>query len=449
MIRRLAAVLLALAAAACDRAPAADPAAPNQFALRLTVEPVTGGAVQRVILPAQALVAVQRADLGDIRVFDGRGKPLALARGDGAAEARQSVTLGGFALRGSPAALTAPGSAIRIEDHGTARVVTIGAAAQAEQQLSASLIDTRAVADPVVGIALDVTLADRRATTFTLHSSADLQTWQPLAERVLFSPAPGAPSLGGSVLALPGISLKDRYLRVDWEPGSGAAFRAATITTARTAPLPRAIVTSTGLQLEDAHHARFTVPFAAPLGAIRLEQTGPDGVVPVQIFARNNPERPWTMLAAATLRPDAAGGQDKTGTVIDLPPGNWRDYRITADQRSAGFSAAPKVDLLLDGVEIWAAFNGAPPYTLAVGAPAAAPRYLPAADLVPAAMRQAGPLPIARIDLTGRPAAPIAVQPDRESPFEPRKLALWAVLLLATGILAFAAIRLLRAARPD
>lgn len=443
MIRRLAIALLALGAAACDRAPEADPTAPDQFALRLTVEPAAGGAVQRVILPAQALVAVQRPDLGDIRVFDGRGKPLSIALGGGTHAERRSVMLGGLALRGSPAALTAPGGAIRIEDNGTARVVTIGAAAQADEQLSASLIDTRAIADPVVGIALDVTLADRRATTFALSTSADLKTWEPLAERVLFSPAPGAPSLGGSVLALPGISLKDRYLRVDWEPESGAAFRAATITTARSAPLPRAVVTSTGLQLQDAHHARLTVPFAAPLGAIRLEQTGPDGVVPVQIFARNNPELPWTMLAAATLRQGAAG------TVIDLPPGSWRDYRIVADQRSAGFSAAPKVDLQLDGVEIWAAFNAAPPYTLAVGAAAATPRYLPAADLVPTAMLKAGPLPIARIDLTGKPAAPIAVQPDRESPFDLRKLALWAVLLLATGILAFAAIRLLRAARTD
>lgn len=443
MIRRLAIALLALGAAACDRAPETDPATPDRFALRLTVEPAAGGAVQRVILPAQALVAVQRADLGDIRVFDGRGKPLSIALGGGADAERQSVTLGGLALRGSPAALTAPGGAIRIEDNGTARVVTIGAAAQADEQLSASLVDTHAIADPVVGIALDVTLADRRATTFTLRTSADLKTWQPLAERVLFSPAAGAPSLGGSVLALPGISLKDRYLRIDWEHGSGAAFRAATITTARTAPLPRSVVASTGLQLEDAHHARFAVPFGAPLGAIRLKQTGPDGVVPVQIFARNNAEQPWTMLAAATLR------QDNAGTVIDLPPGAWRDYRIAADQRSAGFSAAPNVDLLLDPVEVLAAFNSAPPYTLAVGAPAAAPRYLTAADLVPDALRKAGPLPIARIDLTGKPAAPIAVQPARESPFDTRKLALWAALLLATGILAVAAIRLLRANRTD
>lgn len=438
MIRRLSIALLALTVAACDGAEAPDPTRPDQFAARLAVEPAAGGTVQRVILPEQALVAIQRADLGDVRIYDGRGKPLSLALGGGADEERRSVTLGAMTLRGAEASLTAPGAAIRIEDNGTARVVTIGGTAQADDALSASLIDTRAVSDPVVGIALDVALDDRRATTVRLSSSADLKTWEPLAERVLFSPAPGAPSLGGSVLALPGVSLKDRYLRADWDAESGASLRGVTVTTARTAPLPRAVVASHGLKLADEHHARFAVLFAAPLAALRLVQTGPDGVLPVEIYARTNAEQAWTMLAAATLR------QDSAGTVIDLMQGPWREYQIVADRRSAGFSAAPKVELLLDRVELVAAFNAAPPYTLAVGAKAAAPRYLDIRELVPEALRKAGPLPVARVDVSGEKPAPIAVAPEPDSPFDLRKLALWGVLLLGTAILAFAAIRLAR-----
>lgn len=438
MIRRLTMALLALSAAGCDRAPPPDPTRPDQFAVRMAVEPAQGGAVQRVILPEQAMVAIQRADLGDVRIYDGRGKPLSLALGGGADEERRSVTLGAMTIRGAASGLTAPGAAIRIEDSGTARVVTIGSGASADEPLSASLIDTRAVTDPVVGVALNVTLDDRRATTVRLSSSADLKTWEPLAERVLFSPAPGAPSLGGSVLTLPGISLKNRYLRADWDAASGATLQGVTITTARTAPLPRAVIASNGLKLADEHHARFALPFAAPLAAIRLVQTGPDGVLPVEVFARANPEQPWTQLAAATLR------QDTAGTVIDLMQGPWREYQIVADRRSPGFSAAPKVELLLDRIELVAAFNAAPPYTLAVGASAAAPRYLDLGDLVPEALRKAGPLPIARVDVSGHKPAPIAVAPAAEGPFDLRKLALWGVLLLGTAVLAFAAIRLAR-----
>ena len=93
-------------------------------------------AVQRVILPEQALVAIQRADLGDVRIYDGRGKPLSLALGGGADEERRSVTLGAMTLRGAAASLTTPGAAIRIEDNGTARVVTIGGAAQADDAVA-------------------------------------------------------------------------------------------------------------------------------------------------------------------------------------------------------------------------------------------------------------------------------------------------------------------------
>ena len=101
MIRRLSIALLALTIAACDGAEAPDPTRPDQFAARLAVEPATGGTVQRVILPEQALVAIQRADLGDVRIYDGRGKPLSLALGGGADEERRSVTRGAMTLRGA------------------------------------------------------------------------------------------------------------------------------------------------------------------------------------------------------------------------------------------------------------------------------------------------------------------------------------------------------------
>lgn len=438
MIRSLTIALLVLGLVACDRTPPPEPTRPDQFAVRMAVEPAQGSTVQRVILPEPALIAIQRADIGDVRIYDGRGKPLSLALGGLADEERRSVTLGAMTLRGTASSLTAPAAAIRIEDNGTARVVTIGSEPQKDEALSASLIDTRAVIDPVVGVALNMTLDARRATSIRLSSSTDLKTWEPLAERVLFSPAPDTPSLGGSVLTLPGVSLKNRYLRADWDSASGATLQGVTITTARTAPLPRAVVSSRGLKLVDDHHARFALPFAAPLAAIRLVQSGPDGVLPLEVFARANPEQPWTMVAAATLR------QGSAGPVIDLMQGPWREYQIVADRRSPGFSAAPKVELLLDRIELVAAFNAAPPYTLTVGASAATPRYLDLGDLVPEALRKTEPLPIARVDVSGQKTASVAITPAAEDPFDLRKLTLWGVLLLGTALLAFAAIRLAR-----
>ena len=86
-------------------------------------------------------------------------------------------------------------------------------------------------------------------------------------------------------------------------------------------------------------------------------------------------------------------------------------------------------------------------YLSGYGQDTAAPRYLEVGDLVPEALRKAGPLPIARVDVSGQKPAPIAVAPEPDSPFDLRKLALWGVLLLGTAVLAFAAIRLARASK--
>ena len=91
-------------------------------------------------------------------------------------------------------------------------------------------------------------------------------------------------------------------------------MQGVTITTARTAPLPRAVIASHGLKLEDDHHARFAVPFAAPLAAIRLVQTGPDGVLPV-IFV------PGIMGSNLKSKPEKGKGKNKAAPVWRLDAG--------------------------------------------------------------------------------------------------------------------------------
>lgn len=65
-IPKLVMALLILSATSCDRAPA-DPSRPDAFALQLPLKPAADGALQRLTLPAEALVALQRRDLGDVR----------------------------------------------------------------------------------------------------------------------------------------------------------------------------------------------------------------------------------------------------------------------------------------------------------------------------------------------------------------------------------------------
>ncbi|MBX9643079.1 MAG: DUF3999 domain-containing protein, partial [Novosphingobium sp.] len=120
------------------------------------------------------------------------------------------------------------------------------------------------------------------------------------------------------------------------------------------------------------------------------------------------------------------------------------EYRLVADQRSAGFSAAPRIELQYEPVVLIAAFNGKPPYTLAVGNKAAPSAYFGPGELLgdtPLSAR----LPEAQVAApAGTPVVKLAPPADGD-PFSTKKLALWAALLLAVGVLAFAAVRLMKA----
>ena len=117
-----------LALAGCQSAPAADPAKPESYAVQLPVEPAAGGGVQRIDLPVQVLVASQRADLGDIRLFDARGRRMSLARVGTASVSdgrRRAVRL--YPVVGSLTPVDGQTLSVRIEQDATARVVTLDA----------------------------------------------------------------------------------------------------------------------------------------------------------------------------------------------------------------------------------------------------------------------------------------------------------------------------------
>ncbi|HEX4848253.1 MAG TPA: DUF3999 family protein, partial [Novosphingobium sp.] len=276
---------------------------------------------------------------------------------------------------------------------------------------------------------------------FTLESSGDLKNWEHLAEKVLFSPSAGQQPLGGAQMALAGSDLKQRYLRLSWQANAGVKLSGAFIDTARTAPPAALPLATKGARLDDAHNLRLAVATPAPLAGIELGGTKADGLLPLRLYGRDAGEQPWQALGAATLRGDGRPAR------FDLDSAAFRQYRIEADQRSAGFSQAPAVFLQLQPVTLIAAFNGEAPYRLAVGNAGAEGKYFAPADLTDAKTAPAD-LPLAKVTAAAAPVIDLAAG-AADTPFTPRKLALWGALLLGTALLAFGAIRMLRANAPD
>lgn len=442
--RTLGLAVLVFTAASCAKAPPADPSRPEAYALQRSLEPAPGGPLQRLTLPADVLVAVRRADLGDIRLFDGRGKivPIALvATGSAAARHRTSVPV--YPVSGPASALGEPGLSIRIENKTIARVVTVDSSSPPTSRTappSAVLLDSHGLREPVRAIALDIDIPAGKPVALTLLSSTDLKNWEPLAEKILFRPSDGSVLLGGATVTLPGTDLSDRFVSIDWGDASGVVVRSASVVTASAAPPARIAVATTTASLADPHEIRFDLPDVARLAAIRVTPAASDGVLPVKLFGRGQADQPWALLSATTLRP----GDDSN--LLELSGSPTTRYRLVADSRTAGFSAPPRLELLFDPVELLVGFNGKPPFRLAAGLAAAPPNYLSIAEMAPRESPKLAGLPQAKLAVAGG-ASPI-VTLQAETPggaLDSRKLLLWSALLVGVLVLAFAAFRLARA----
>jgi len=440
---RMSLPLLLMALAGCSGAPAANPDQPDAYALHLPVTPAQGNSIQRIALPAQALVAVQREDVGDIRLFDAQGRRMALALADNASlVGRRTFAVPLFPVTGPSGVTGQQDLHIRIANGTAVRVVTVDSTVPREEGTasplsSAALLDTRAIAQPAQAIVLDATIPSGRPVTLTLQSSANLRDWQPLAETTLFRPEGSDKILGDGRLSLDAVDLAGRYVVVRWQGSDSVAVRAASVETAAIPLAPSVEVEATAPVLDTPHQLRFALPATAPIDGIRLRQSAKDGVLPLRLFGRANAEQPWRLMSAATLR------SGESGVLLTGLSPTMRQFKVEADQRTAGWSAPPRLSLRFRPVTLIADLSANPPYRLSVGQAQAAPSYLDMRALVPDPRASLTTLPAARVDGTGQPPPIVMlVAPDADGPLAPRKLALWGALLIGTALLGFVAWRL-------
>ncbi len=439
MIRWAAIAALALLAGCSPgKPPEPAPDKPSGFALVMPVTPAPGASVQRVALPPAAIAALKAADARDVRIFDASGRTVSLARDDTQGDAqRRTVTVPTSAIA-VPSQQRPANVSVRVDQ--AERSVTVDAVndeadSEAHPRV-ALLLDTRQLDDPAIELMPQADFPAQRQIEVTVERSSDLKQWEPVASRVLFRFEPGQQSPDFARIALPGVSLKGSYLRLSWQLAPDVTITGASITTAKQVPPPPLILATSGAQMADPRTLRLHLPAALPAASLRLTGSAKDGVVPVTLQGRANPERPWRGLDGAVLR-------DGKSATLQLPAAPLAQYQVIADPRSAGLSAAPQLDLLVQPITVLAAFNGNGPYQLAVGNSTAPLAYFSSSELLGAANGGAA-IPSALV--TAPPAAPVlSLAPDEtDSPYSPRKMWLWAALLAATAVLGFGAIRLLR-----
>ena len=436
---------------------APDPENARAFAVREPIQVVQGAPIQRLMLPAQILLGSRRADLGDVRIFDGAGQAVPMARSDllDGPGAKERLALKAYPIVGAPGTLNLTGMSLKIDDEQRARVVALDGRiddTHPTTKVLGALFDVRAIDFPAVKLDLDVDVPRGQPVTFTLEQSRDLQAWSPLSSKVIFRPSEPGQALTTEVIDLPSANLKGSYLRLSWSSQTRliapVVVRGATLLTQGPSDKPpRLKVTVTGATLVNPRLITLSLPFATRIAAMAVDPVADGVVIPVRVYGRNDADQPWTEMGAGTALRIAAGATPRLGLPIDLRGGGFRLIKIEADQRSSGFATAPAINLYLDAVQVDFVTSGKPPFQVVTGLGSAPDAYLPLGDIL------TSPTPATEADLP-LAKSPVAINeiaslpPRSDDGLGGRNLALWVILLAGVAGLSVMVWVLLRS-KPD
>lgn len=423
----------------------ADASAPGRY--RLPISLAAGGAVQRLLLPAEVLGRSRSGGLADLRVYNREGQlvPIALAGVPPSTARLRIQRVPAYPIE-ADSLKALDGLQLRIEERAGSRVVTLAGdpastaatVAAPAQRVVAALLDTRLLQDPVVEIELDVTTPLNRPVTIHLASSADLRSWSHLASTVVMRSEAG--QLGATSVTLShGAWLKDRYLRASWSE-AGVTVSSATVTTATSGEAaPRSVMALGEPQRISAHEWRFALPFASMPAQLQITPVGSNVLVPVALSGRNDGSQPWRLLGQTVVYQLDVQSGPQGNPAMPWPGGNWREYKLEADANTAGFALPPQLAVAFEPRQLVFVTSGSAPFTLEVGRNGAKPGFLPLDSLIPGYRPgQENELPLARLEAADL-ATPGGVAPSAapsSAPIATRGVVLWAVLLAGVALLA-------------
>jgi hypothetical protein len=432
----------------------------KSYAVRIPVTPAADAPLQRLLLPAEALVRLQNAGYADLRLFNAAGQPVPMALASvptPTSTQENSVKLPAYPILGAESAGNAglDGLSLRIEERQGKRVVQLNTgggttASGAPQKVLGALLDARKLKEPVASMTLDADLPPGQPVTFNVQASKDLRNWRPLAETVLYraDASASAASLGDTRLDLSMADLKDHYLRISWGAAAVTVRGATLLTSQSTALRQRVSATMAAPALSNAHELSFVLPFATPVAALKITPQGSNVLVPIRVLGRNNREQPWALLASSVVYRLGTTGKEQASGPVELRGASVREVKIEADAKTPGFAAAPEITLQFEPAQVVFLASGQGPFTLAAGLAGpsgAAGAFLPMASLIPNYQPlQENTLPLAQADVakaeapggSGGLAGPLVAGAPQEGGLPTRSLVLWGILLL--GVLALA-----------
>ncbi len=444
----------------------------DTYRYQSSIIPAPHAGLQRLPLPAYVLTKLQSKQYADIKIINAQGVsvPMALSAISNtptAASANSTITVQAMPIMGLPNSEASPSFNLRIEDHDGRRAVEVRTPSTQTpaptQKIVGYLLDTRRITDPIQTLALAIDLPASRPVSVRVHASSDLKDWVQLADTVLYRFDAQSEQ---TQMTLAGQSVKGQYLRITWAdatedtaPSASIRIHSAKLTLQSAQQGVARLVQSISLPpLKNPHDISFTLPFATPIAALQIQPTSTNSLIPVRILGRNAAAQPapWTPITSSVVFNIQSAQGVQTNPALEWQGAQWDELKIEADQKTAGFTQAPRINVAFHPVQIVFLASGDPPFQLLYGLKSAQPtNRLPLESLIPGyKANQEMTLPLAQLvaapsseELTSPVAAPPPNTPN--NPKDTRTWILWAVLTLAVLALASMAYVLMRKMNPS
>jgi hypothetical protein len=449
-VRVIAAMLFALVPSLADPQPLSD------FSMRQPIVADGSKAFFRVELPDAVYDGAARADVGDLRVFNGDGDAVPFAflppRAPLAA-ARERRQLALFPLTVDTTRPDASDLSISVRREGGSASVDIRSrdgTPVSGTRVVAYLIDAGADEKPLVALTAVLDGEANVNARLRVDAGDDLVRW-----RTIVADAPllrleynGRRIVRDRIEFAP---LAARYLRVTWltpsPPGLAAVFGEIGD---RIVDPPRRTRRATGtMDAGNAGTVLFDVGAALPIDRVTLELAELNTLAPVTWEGRTSADEAWRPLGASIvyrLRQDAGEIASPPHRLASSP---LRYIRVRVDPKAGGVGATPPILAAeWQAQQIVFAARGKPPFELGYGSRRVAPGALPIATLVPGYV--AGrPLPD-NVGVATVSAPPSVVnRAAMRAPLDIERWLLWGSLVAASLLLAYMALRLAQQMRGD
>jgi hypothetical protein len=401
--------------------------------------------IHRFELPESVYTGSRRADLGDIRIFNGSGQVVPHALIDYEAPASADVKTASSPFFPLRTRVGRSDGSVDVSVHRTSGGALVSAQLRSgsteKSRLAGYIVDASAVAATRRAIVLEwKPQPDGTVLPVKVSASNDLQAWQEIAPGTQLVDLPSA----GQRLLQKRIDLNgdpNKYFRILWpESQEGIVVSSAAIETGSAASRPSRLqwTAAAALQAGKAEGEFLFETAGLPVEAIRLRLPERNTVVPLRILHRGSEREPWQEAASTVVYRVERGGEALLSSPVRVCCSAHRFWRISFDQRGGGIGQGqPEVELGWAPQQGLFVARGNGPFVLAYGDARTGPSGFSAATLVPGYRSDQYPgFPQARFDApTKRVAAP-TLEPEVK-PTNWRSIGLWGVL--CAGVLLLAA----------